>query len=225
MINFEALFKVTYGLYIVSSGDKKAGNGFISNTVFQVTAEPPRFASCCNKNNFTDGLIEKHGFFSVSVLDQNISPEIFGKFGYKSGKDLNKFEGMDIVYGETGVPIVMNNALAILECKVVQKFDVGTHNLYIGELIDARIINETAEPMTYAYYRRVRKGYAAPNAPTYIDKSKLVKNIAQDKPKVYRCIACGYIYDESREGIKFSALPENWKCPVCGSEKEFFEEV
>jgi flavin reductase (DIM6/NTAB) family NADH-FMN oxidoreductase RutF len=62
MIDFEALFKVTYGLYIVSSGDNKNGNGFISNTVFQVTAEPPRFASCCNKNNFTSGLIEKYGY-------------------------------------------------------------------------------------------------------------------------------------------------------------------
>jgi flavin reductase (DIM6/NTAB) family NADH-FMN oxidoreductase RutF/rubredoxin len=225
MINFEALFKVTYGLYIVSSGDRRTGNGFISNTVFQVTAEPPRFASCCNKNNFTDGLIEKHGFFSVSVLDHKTSPEIFGKFGYKSGKDLNKFEGMDIKYGETGVPIVMNNAIAILECRVVQKFDVWTHNLYIGELVDARIVNETAEPITYAYYRQVRKGYAAPNAPTYIDKSKLEKKTVPEKSRVYKCSACGYIYDENMEGIRFSDLPENWTCPVCGSEKEFFNEV
>lgn len=225
MINFEALFKVSYGLYIISSGDNQKGNGYISNTVFQVTAEPPRFATCCNKNNFTSGLIDKHGFFSVSVLNQKTGPEVFGRFGYKSGKDLDKFEGMNTKYGETGVPIVIDNAVAVLECKVIQKFDVWTHNLYIGELVDAQILNETNEPMTYSYYRQVRKGYAAPNAPTYIDKSKLVQKIAPVKLKVYKCSACGFIYDENREGIKFSDLPENWKCPVCGSEKEYFNEV
>jgi flavin reductase (DIM6/NTAB) family NADH-FMN oxidoreductase RutF/rubredoxin len=225
MIDFEALFKVTYGLYIVSSGDNKNGNGFISNTVFQVTAEPPRFASCCNKNNFTSGLIEKYGYFSVSVLHQKTNPEIFGRFGYKSGKDLNKFEGMNVKYGETGVPIIMNDTVAFLECKVVQQFDLGTHNLYIGELINAQIVNETDEPMTYSYYRQVRKGYAAKNAPTYIDKSKLVKKDASAKLKIYKCNACGYIYDEEKEGIKFSDLPDDWKCPVCGSEKVYFTEV
>ena len=225
MINFDALFKVTYGLYIVSSGNNKTGNGFISNTVFQVTAEPPRFASCCNKKNYTNGLIEKNGHFSITVLDQKTSPEIFGMFGYKSGKDLNKFESMDIEFGQTGVPIVMNNAIAVLECRVVQKFDVGTHNLYIGELIQARIVNDTEEPMTYSYYRKVRKGYAAPNAPTYIDKAKLVKETVTFGNGFYKCSACGYIYNESSEGLKMSELPENWKCPVCGSEKEFFNEV
>ncbi len=225
MIDFEALFKVTYGLYIVSAGDNKSGNGFISNTVFQVTAEPPKFAACCNKNNFTSGLIERHGYFSVSVLNQKTNPDIFGRFGYKSGKDLNKFEGMNVKYGETGVPIIMNDTVAYLECKVVQQFDIGTHNLYIGELINAQIVNETDEPMTYSYYRQVRKGYAAKNAPTYIDKSKLVKKAVPAKSKMYKCSACGYIYDEEKEGIKFSDLPDDWKCPVCGSEKEYFTEV
>jgi len=225
MIDFEALFKVTYGLYIVSSGNRNNGNGFISNTVFQVTAEPPQFAACCNKKNYTSGLIEKHGYFSVSVLHQKATPELFGRFGYKSGKDLNKFEGINIKYGETGVPIVMNDSVAFLECKVVQKFDLGTHNLYIGELINAQTINETDEPMTYSYYRQVRKGYAAPNAPTYIDKSKLIKKTGPVKLKEYKCTVCGYIYDESKEEKRFSDLPDNWTCPVCGSEKEYFTEV
>ena len=74
MINFEALFKISYGLYIVCSGDKTKGNGFISNTVFQVTAEPARFAACCNKNNYTAEFIQKTGVFSVSVLHQDTSP-------------------------------------------------------------------------------------------------------------------------------------------------------
>jgi len=173
MINFEALFKISYGLYIVSSGDKNRGNGFISNTVFQVTSEPARFAACCNKNNFTAEIIQKFGAFSVSVLNINASPAIFGTFGYKSGKDFDKMVGKTIKYGDTDVPVVLDECISYIECKVVQTVDVGTHLMFIGELVHAEILDDTKEPMTYLYYRQVKKGVAPKNAPTYIDKSKL----------------------------------------------------
>jgi flavin reductase (DIM6/NTAB) family NADH-FMN oxidoreductase RutF len=173
MINFEALFKISYGLYIVSSGDKQQGNGYISNTVFQVTNEPVQFATSCNKNNITAGLIIKSGGFSVSVLHKDTQPTIFGKFGFKSGKDINKLEGMDVKYGETGVPIILNDSIVFLECKVIQIVDLKTHWLFIGELVHSEIIDDTKEPLTYLYYREVKKGTASKNAPTYIDKSKL----------------------------------------------------
>ena len=80
MINFEALFKVSYGLYVVCSGDKSRGNGFISNTVFQVTSTPARFASCCNKDNYTAEFIKESGAFSISVLHQDTPADIFGRF-------------------------------------------------------------------------------------------------------------------------------------------------
>jgi flavin reductase (DIM6/NTAB) family NADH-FMN oxidoreductase RutF len=172
MIDYQALFKISYGLYIVSSGDKSTGNGYISNTVFQVTAEPPRFALCCNKDNYTAGFIQKYEAFSVSVLDQNVSSRIFGKFGYKSGKDFDKMAGTHLKYGDAGVPIVLDESIAYLECKLVQTFDVGTHLMFIGELLNAEIIDESKEPLTYSYYREVKKGVAPKNAPTYIDKSK-----------------------------------------------------
>ena len=115
MINFEALFRISYGLYIVCSGDKNLGNGFISNTVFQVTAEPPKFALCCSKNNYTADFITRTNAFSVSVLHTAASPDLFGRFGYRSGKDFNKMEGMNVRYGEdTGVPIVLNDGIAFL---------------------------------------------------------------------------------------------------------------
>jgi ferric-chelate reductase [NAD(P)H] len=101
MIDFNTFYKITYGLFIVSSGNKIKGNGFISNTVFQVTSDPPRFAVCCNKNNFTAGLIEKTGAFSISVLEQETSPDILGRFGFKSGRDFDKMEGMSVKYGQT----------------------------------------------------------------------------------------------------------------------------
>ncbi len=176
MINFEALFKISYGLYIVSSGNADNGNGFISNTVFQVTAEPAQFAVCCNKNNFTAEIIKEYKVFSVSILQQETTPEIMGRFGYKSGRNINKMEGMNIKYGETGCLVVLNDSIAYLECKVLNTIDVGTHLMFIGELIQAENIDDTKEPLTYQYYRQVKKGIAPKNAPTYVDKSKLNKN-------------------------------------------------
>ena len=222
MINFEALFKISYGLYVVSSGSKKYGNGFISNTVFQVTSAPPKFAACCNKDNHTAGVIQSAGCFSVSVLHSDTAPGIMGTFGFKSGKDINKLEGMEIRYGESGVPIVLNDAIAFLECRVVETYDVGTHLMFIGELIQADLFEPDKEPLTYLHYREVKKGVAPKNAPTYIDKSKLEKKAPDQDYAKYECAACGYIYDEEKEGKRFEELPDDWVCPVCGSEKEDF---
>jgi flavin reductase (DIM6/NTAB) family NADH-FMN oxidoreductase RutF/rubredoxin len=225
MINFDAFFKITYGLFIVSSGDKKHGNGFISNTVFQVTSDPPRFSICCNKNNFTEGLIAKTGLFSVSVLQQDTSPEIMGRFGYRSGRDFDKLDGISVKYGESGVPIILNDSIAYLECKVVQTVDTGSHIMYIGELIQSDIIDNSKEPLTYLYYRQVKKGVAPRNAPTYIDKSKLEVPKPATTFKKFKCAACGFIYDEEKETARFHDLPDSWICPVCGSDKSDFIEV
>ena len=212
-------------MYIVCAGDKIKGNGFVSNTVFQVSSEPAKFAACCNKNNYTIEFIEKYGCFSVSVLSQVADAKIFGTFGYRSGKDFDKLAGMNLKYGETGVPIVLNDSIAWLVCKVVEKFDVGTHWLFIGELTEAEFLDEAGEPLTYAYYRQVKKGVAPKNAPTYLDKTKL--NVPKEPAKSgkYKCTACGHIYDENKEGVTFADLPDNWKCPDCGADKEDFIEV
>ncbi len=225
MINYESLFKVSYGLYIVCAGDKAKGNGFISNTVFQVTAEPPQFAACCNKDNYTAGFIQKHGAFSVSILDRDTPAEIFGTFGYKSGKDMDKMIGMNIKYGTTGVPVILDSCIAYLEFKVLKTVDVGTHLMFIGELINAEILDGSKDPMTYQYYREIRKGLSPKNAPTYIDKSKLDLKPKDSPLKKYRCTACGYIYDENTENIKFEDLPTGWVCPICGSDKSDFIEI
>jgi flavin reductase (DIM6/NTAB) family NADH-FMN oxidoreductase RutF len=221
MISFDALFKISYGLYIVCSGDQNRGNGFISNTIFQVTAEPPQFAACCHKNNFTCGFIERSGAFSVSILNQDASSEIFGRFGYRSGKDFDKLNGMKIKFGDTGVPIVLNESVAFIECRLVRTIDVGTHIIFIGELINAELLDDSRPPMTYQHYRQVKKVVAPKNAPTYIDKSKPITTPPAAMNK-FQCPACGYIYDEAVEKIKFKDLPDDWVCPVCGSVKQDF---
>lgn len=224
-IQFESFFKLTYGLYLVSSGDSKEGNGFISNTVFQVTAEPPQFASCCNKDNYTAQLMLKTKAFAVSVLHQNSNPELIGLFGYKSGREVQKLQNMNVHYGETGVPIILNDCIAYFECKVIQTIDVGTHWMFIGEVVQAKLIDEQADALTYLYYREVRKGMSPKNAPTYIDKSKLGKKPEAKNTKKYECTACSYIYDEAENEVAFVDLPDDWICPVCGSEKSDFIEI
>lgn len=224
MINFEALFKISYGLYIVCSGDRTRGNGFISNTVFQVTSEPPKFAACCNKDNYTAEFIQEFKVFSVSVLHVNAASDLFGRFGYKSGRDFDKMNGMQVIYGETGAPVVTNDSIAYLEFRLVETVDAGTHLIFIGELVNAEILDDSTEPITYQYYRQIKKGFSPKNAPTYIDKSKLEEQKTKSVYKRYKCPLCGYIYDEAREQSKFDDLPENWICPICGCEKcEFIE--
>jgi flavin reductase (DIM6/NTAB) family NADH-FMN oxidoreductase RutF len=175
MIDYEAFFKVSYGLYIVSTGDKSVGNGFISNSVFQVTSEPPQFAACCSKDNYTAELIAQYGSYAISVLSQEAQTDLIARFGYKSGRNIGKLEGMHIRHGETDTPIVLDGSVAWIECKLIKTVDVGTHLLYIGEAVHAALLDGTEAPMTYSYYREARKGMAPKNAPTYVDRKKLVK--------------------------------------------------
>jgi len=233
MINFEAFFKVSYGLYIVSSGDKNDGNGYIANAVFQVTAEPAQFAICCNKDNHTTKFLKQSEAFSISVLKEDADAEIIGRFGFKSGKEFSKFIGVKAKHGETGVPIVLEDTIAYFECKVTQTMDVGTHILYIGEVVDAELTDKEADPLTYAYYRNTQKGMAPKNAPTYIDKSKLEKEEVAEKAAANKCPICSYVYDPEKgdpkngidPGTAFEDLPANWICPVCGCDKEDFIEI
>lgn len=225
MISIQSFFKISYGLFIVSAGDRNKGNGFIANTVFQVTAEPPRFAVCCNKNNLSSEFIARSEAFAFSVLSQDASPGIFGKFGYRSGKDIDKMAGTSLKYESTGVPIVLDESIAYFECKLVQTVDVGTHLIFIGDLLNSQIIEDSKEPLTYSYYREVKKGIVPKNAPTYIDKTKLEAEIRIQNTKKYQCPSCGYIYDDSVEAVKFRDLPDDWTCPLCGTEKSDFIEI
>jgi flavin reductase (DIM6/NTAB) family NADH-FMN oxidoreductase RutF/rubredoxin len=204
---------------VVSSGTEEEGNAYISNTVFQVTSDPPRFATCCSKDNHTVELIRSCEQFSVSVLREEADASTIGTFGYKSGKDSDKLQGMDVRYGENGVPIVLNDAIAFLVVRVQETLDVGTHLMFIGELVEAEVLEEAADPLTYLHYRRVQKGVVPKNAPTYIDKSKLERISAGVEHARYQCPTCVYIYDEEKEGMKFEDLPDDWECPICGEQK------
>lgn len=222
MINFDALFKISYGLYVVCSGNKEHGNGFICNTVMQVTSDPVQLAVCCNKNNYTSEFIARSGTLSITVLPESVSPELIGTFGYQSGRDKDKLQGFEVSYGIDDVPVLLSEAVATIEGKVKQTIDVGTHLIYICEVTEATLHSNT-NPITYDYYRKVKKGVSPKNAPTYVDESK--KNAPQVISEKYRCQICGYIYDNAENDIPFEELPDNWECPVCKATKTMFEKI
>ena len=226
-MNIEAYFKITYGLYVVSSVMDNKLNGYVSNTVFQVTAEPARFAIACSKNNYTAEMIQHSQVFAVSVLQKETRADIIGTFGYQSGKNTDKFSSFNFKKGKTSAPILLDDTLAWFECEVIQTIDAGSHLLFIGNVVDGDLLLTDGEPLTYAYYREVKKGKAPKNAPTYIDTEKLKQQVPVTSADKYYCTACGYIYDPAlgdpehgiRAGTRFEDLPETWVCPICGTEK------
>jgi len=236
-MNRETFYKITYGLYVVSSADGGQSGGYIGNTVFQVTAQPPRFAVACNKDNHTSGLIERSRVFAISILRQDARTELIGLFGYQSGRAVNKFASVRHRTGQTGVPILLEDTLGWLECRLVQTVDVGTHLLFVGELVDGDLTGCSDPPLTYAYYRDVKKGKAPKNAPTYIEPDPSdgaaktgAPDSAPSSPAQYACSICGHVYDPAAgdpdagiaPGTRFEDLPEDWVCPVCRADKSYF---
>jgi len=162
-----ALHKLSYGLYVVGSGEGDRRNAQIANTVFQVTSEPPVIAVSINKNNLTHEFIQQSRVFAASVLRKTTPLSFIGRFGFKSGRDSDKLSGINYKIGETGAPIVLDNAVAYVEARVIKEVDVGTHTIFIGELVAAEVLTEE-ECMTYEYYHRVKRGTTPKAAPVYI---------------------------------------------------------
>jgi len=226
-MNPKALYKLGYGLYVVSSKKGDRLNGQIANTVFQITSEPPTIAVSINKSNLTHEFIKESRVFVASVLSQDTPLSFIGHFGFKSGRDIDKLEGINYKIGETQAPIVTDNTLAYLEVSVTQEVDVGTHTIFIGGLVWADVLKE-GEPMTYAYYHQVKRGTTPKTAPSYIAEKKEAPKMAK-----YRCTVCGYIYDPElgdpdggiAPGTPFEEIPDEWVCPVCGAAKSDFEKI
>lgn len=234
-MDLRALYNITYGIYVVSSKKEEKLNGQIANTVFQTTSEPPTIAVCINKKNYTHELITQSKVFSISVLEQETDMKFIGRFGFKSGREEDKFKGVDYKIGITGTPIILENTLAFVEAEVINQMDVGTHTLFVGKIVDAGNIKKSI-PLTYDYYHQIKKGISPKNAPTYIPKEqeeKERKGKEWEKMSKYKCTICGYIYDPEKgdpesnvpPGTSFDDLDDDWICPVCGAGKEDFEEI
>src|SRR5665811_1861630 len=139
-MDLKALYSISYGIYIVSSKKEDLMNGQIANTVFQTTSEPTTIAVCINKKNLTHEFITESKVFAVSVLEQETDMKFIGRFGFKSGRDEDKFKGVKYKIGVTGSPIVIDNTLAYMEAEVLMDMDVGTHTIFVGKVVEAENI-------------------------------------------------------------------------------------
>lgn len=227
-MNLKALRYCSYGLYVISSRKGERLNAQIANTVVSVTSDPATIAVIISRQNLTHEFITDSKAFAASILSQDTPVSFIGHFGFQSGRDVDKFKDIKYKAGETKVPIVLDNTLSYLEARVVNKLDVGSHTIFIGEVAGAEILKE-GEPMTYAYYHQAKRGTTPRTAPSYIEEKKE----ATTEMAKYECTVCGYIYDPKegdpdggiKAGTSFEELPDDWVCPVCGAGKDQFEKV
>lgn len=201
LVESSAMFKLSYGLFVLTARDGDRDNGCIVNTVMQLTDNPKRILLGVNKKNFTHDMIVKTGKFNVSVLTTDTPFEVFQYFGFQSGRDVNKFaesEGLDRT--ENGVVYLPGFANACISGKVVSALDYGSHTLFVAEVTEAKNLSGVPS-VTYDYYFRHIKPKPQPTA---------------EKKKGYVCKICGYVYEGE-------SLPDDFICPLCKHGAEDFE--
>ena len=234
ILDLESLFKLSYGMCILTSKKGRKINGCIVNTVFQLTPEPPMVAVSLNRECLTHEYVTDSKVFAVSMLSQQAPMPFIGKFGFRSGRDIDKFERVDYKLGRTGAPVILRHSVAFLEAEVTESIDIETHTLLIAKIIACQTLDENAEPMTYAYYRDVKHGRTPKTAATYIKvEPKQPVSEGAITMKKYKCIMCGYVYDPAagdpengvQAGTAFEDVPDDWVCPDCGAGKDQFEPV
>ena len=199
-LDSKALFKIGYGLYVVTSKDGNKDNGLIVNTVSQLTDTPLRVAVNINKANYSHDIIKKTGVLNVNCLNIEAPFSIFQEYGFVSGRDKNKFEGKEIIRSENGLPVLDKYINAFISLKVENYVDLGTHGMFICTVTESKIINNV-ETMTYNYYQANVK--PKPNT---------------EKKKGYVCKVCGYVYEGDE-------LPEDIICPLCKHGAADFEPI
>ena len=163
-MNKSAFYNLSYGVYICTTWDGDKPTGCIANSAMQITSEPATVAVSINHDNYTHECIEKCGYFALTILSEKVNPRLIGKFGFFSGRDKDKFDGVPYTVREK-LP-VPDEGCTYIVCKVTNKMETSTHTVFLGEAIDADILSSET-PMTYAYYHKVIKGKAPKTAPTY----------------------------------------------------------
>ncbi|HOO22771.1 MAG TPA: flavin reductase [Clostridia bacterium] len=199
-MDVNALFRISYGLYILSVRDGDKDNGCIINTAVQVTNTPNRLSVCLSKQNYSTEILLRTGEFNVSMLTEDTPFEVFKKFGYQSGRNADKFDEADIKRGENGIAYCARYANSYVSGKVIATYDVGTHIMFIADVTDAVILTDKPS-VTYDYYFKHIKP-----APVKTEK------------KGYRCKICGYIYEGE-------PLPADFICPICKHGAADFEKI
>lgn len=210
-----AIYNITYGLYVVGCYSDGKPAGCIINTCFQVTSENPTLAICLNKKNHTLDCIKKNPRFCVSIISEETDPMIISSFGFRSARDVDKYT--DFGYDKLdGTPAVKGNFCGRLILDAINFIDCGSHVIVIGKLVASHGGNGT--PMTYAYYHKVIKGSAPKNAPTYRAEPQPAQTSNKEMRR-FKCDICGYEVESE------SDLPADFVCPLCGVDRSHFKEI
>ena len=204
-MNTKSVYKISYGLFVLTASEGDKDNGCIINTLIQLTSSPMQIAVTVNKANLTHDMIKNTGKFNVSVIDQTADFSLFKHFGFQSGKNAAKFGTPDSYkfaphYSENGLLYVKSGTNAFMSGKVVKEVDLGTHTMFIAEMTDAEVLSD-APSMTYEYYQNNVK--PKPQAP---------------KKTGWVCKICGYVYEGEE-------LPEDFVCPICKHGAVDFEKL
>ena len=196
-----ALFKIGYGLYILIAHENGKDNGCIINTVMQVTSDPCMIAIAVNKKNYTNEMVSRTHKFNISTLAEGVNFDLFKHFGFQSGRDVNKFDIFsDTKRSNNGILYITQNTNSYMSAYVQKEIDLGTHTMFIGQLVDSVCFNDIPT-VTYDFYQ---------------------KNI-KPKPKTtqkrgWRCKICGYVYEGEN-------LPADFICPLCKHGAQDFEKI
>lgn len=203
-MNKKAMYKLTYGLFVLTSGRDGKDSGCIINTAGQVTSEPNRISIAVNKANFTHDLVKDSGKFNLSILSEKAGFDTFRHFGFQSGREVDKFSGYtDCERSQNGLYYVTAGTNAYISATVEQAVDLGSHTLFIAAVDDMEVLSD--EPSaSYAYYQSSIK-------------PKPEKTASGGKT-VWRCSVCGYIYEGEE-------LPADFICPLCKHPASDFEKV
>ncbi len=222
-IDTKAFRSMSYGLYIVSAKNGDTMAGCVVNTFHQVTSKPARVSVAINKENFTTGVVLESGHFEATVLAESAPMELIGRFGFHTSADTDKFAETAHAFDAAGVPYVTEHAVAHVGARVIEKVDVGTHYLIVGEVETAEVLSSES-PMTYAYYHQVKGGKTPPKASSFdpsegaTEASEAVSQPAGKPRYGWRCMICGYV-------VEMDELPDDFTCPMCGMGRDMFERI
>lgn len=198
--DLSALFKIGYGLYVVTSNDGAKDNGLIVNTVSQVTNTPNRVAVVINKQNYSHHVIKQTGKMNVNCLSTEAPFSVFESFGFRSGRNTDKFEGWDVLRSDNGLVFLPKYINAFMSLEVEQYMDLDTHGMFICSVTEARVISDR-ETMTYTYYQ-----------------DKVKPKPQTEGKKGWVCKICGYVYEGDE-------LPDDFVCPLCKHGPQDFEPI
>ena len=201
----KAMFKLSYGLFVLTAREGEKDNGCITNTAIQVTSEPNRISIAVNKANYTHDMVMHTRKFNVSILSQEASFDTFKHFGFQSGRNVDKFADFTACKrAENGLYIITEGTNAYISAEVEQTIDLGTHTLFIAKVTDLDVLSSVSSA-TYEYYQNnIKPKPQAPAAPT--------------GKTVWRCTVCGYIYEGD-------PIPADFICPLCKHPASDFEKI